>query len=227
MTPVFACLTAFTIVAGLWLDSHAGAWGQAVVNVWTWGLLCTMFVWAARRQRALWLACLAWAWFGEIVLSQVWGLYDYWLGGLPLFVPPGHVLLFALGMWLAERLPAALTDAVPAFATGLVLSFALLANDTLSLPLLAIFLLSTRFGPSPRLYSTMFLLALAMEFYGTALGNWAWRDQVPGLPLDAANPPLAAGAVYCLLDWLVGLSVRPVTASADRLHAPDSRSAGS
>jgi hypothetical protein len=73
----------------------------------------------------------------------------------------------------------------------------------------------------------MFLLALAMEFYGTALGNWAWRDQVPGLPLDAANPPLAAGAVYCLLDWLVGLSVRPVTASADRLPAPDSRSAGS
>lgn len=208
MTSPFALATVLTIVAGLWLDSHAGAWAQPAVAAWTWALLAAMCWRAAPAQRALWLACLAWATFGEIVLSLAWGLYDYRLGNLPLFVPPGHVLLFALGMWLAARVSAAWMSALPALAGGLVLSYALLGGDTLSLPLLALFLLSARFGPAPALYSVMFVLALLMELYGTALGNWAWRADVPGLPLSAANPPLAAGAFYCVLDWLAGISVR-------------------
>ncbi|MFX5134341.1 hypothetical protein ABTC89_19510, partial [Acinetobacter baumannii] len=85
-----------------------------------------------------------------------------------------------------------MTDAVPPLALGLVAACALFGADGISLPLFALYLLALRFGPSPRLYSTMFVLALAMELYGTALGCWIWRPEVPGLPLTAANPPLAA-----------------------------------
>jgi hypothetical protein len=53
------------------------------------------------------------------------------------------------------------------------------------------------------LYATMFVIALAMELYGTALGNWTWRSITPGLGITAANPPFSAGALYCLLDLLV------------------------
>ncbi|MCW0201062.1 MAG: hypothetical protein OJI74_04255 [Rhodanobacter thiooxydans] len=208
MTQRFALIIVLTIVAGLWLDGQAYAWAQPVVSIWTWmlfGLLC----WRADADhRRLWLVCLAWATFGEIVLALVWGLYEYRLGNLPLFVPPGHVLLFALGMWLTERLPASLPDAVPALGAGLVLSFAWLEADTISLLLFAFFLLCIRYGPSPRLYGTMFALALLMELYGTAMGNWTWALLVPGLPFTAANPPIAAGAFYCVLDWLAGLSMR-------------------
>jgi len=42
-----------------------------------------------------------------------------------------------------------------------------------------------------------------MEIYGTALGNWTWRPHVPGTHYTTLNPPLAAGAFYCLLDWSV------------------------
>ena len=59
------------------------------------------------------------------------------------------------------------------------------------------------FGRDRVLYSVMFVLALAMELYGTALGNWTWRAAVPGLGIGAANPPFAAGAFYALLDLLV------------------------
>jgi hypothetical protein len=58
-------------------------------------------------------------------------------------------------------------------------------------------------SPSRKLYATMFVLSLAMELYGTWIGNWVWAPQVPWLGLTADNPPLAAGAFYCVLDLLV------------------------
>ena len=42
--------------------------------------------------------CTLIAGFGEIILSLVWGLYDYQFSNLPLFVPPGHALLMTLGL---------------------------------------------------------------------------------------------------------------------------------
>jgi len=208
MTAAFAVTIVLTIVIGLWLDARAWPWAQPAVAAWTW-MLFALLCWRAEPgRRAVWLVCLAWATFGEIVLSLLWGLYDYRLGNLPLFVPPGHVLLFALGMWITDRLPDALPSAVPPLAAGLVIAFAWLQGDTISLPLFAFFLLCVRCGPAPKLYGTMFVLALLMELYGTALGNWTWGILVPGLPLTAANPPLAAGAFYCVLDWLAGLHGR-------------------
>jgi hypothetical protein len=53
----------------------------------------------------------------------------------------------------------------------------------------------------------MFVLALAMEIYGTLLGNWTWNADVPWLGLTALNPPLAAGAFYCVLDLLIVTTV--------------------
>ncbi|EGK73130.1 hypothetical protein METUNv1_00301 [Methyloversatilis universalis FAM5] len=208
MNAPLALATALTIAGGLWLDACGLAWAQPAVALWTWLLFGFMWWSGHADQRMQWTVCLAWATFGEIVLSLLWGLYDYRLGNLPLFVPPGHVLLYALGVWLADRLPHRATDAVPPLAGGLVLAGLAVGGDTANLPLFALYMLALRYGPSPRLYSTMFVLALCMELYGTALGAWTWRDQVPGLALVSANPPLAAGAFYCMLDWLTALRPR-------------------
>ncbi|HMV54525.1 MAG TPA: hypothetical protein PLV48_00540 [Rhodocyclaceae bacterium] len=201
-----ALLIAFTIAAGLALDQFGGPWGQPVVNLWAAGLLAWL---AARRLAQQWralLACLLFATAGEIVLSLVWGLYDYRLGNIPLFVPPGHVLLYCLGTWIAARLPARAAAASVPLIVVCTAALALTGHDLLSVPLTLIFLLAMRFGPAPALYSTMFCLALAMELWGTWLGNWAWRPHAPGIGLATLNPPFAAGAFYCVLDWLVGIS---------------------
>jgi hypothetical protein len=42
-----------------------------------------------------------------------------------------------------------------------------------------------------------------MELYGTWIGNWVWAAHVPVLGLTTLNPPIAAGAFYCVLDLLV------------------------
>lgn len=205
---LMASTIALTIVAGLAIDQHGGVFGQPAVSVWVWLLFAGLVWWSPPTQRPALIACLLFATFGEVVFALWLRYYDYRQGNLPLFVPPGHVLLFWLGIYLSERLPDGLLRAVPWLAIVGVTGLALAGLDWLSVPLLLLYLACWRFGPAPRLYSTMFITSLAMELWGTWLGNWTWQAQVPGLGWPTLNPPLAAGALYCLLDCLVQQSTR-------------------
>ncbi|MEI6319439.1 MAG: hypothetical protein WCS09_13060, partial [Pseudomonadota bacterium] len=120
-------------------------------------------------------------------------------------------LLMTLGVLVAARLPVRATVLVvllPAVAWGAVAWTADL--DRFGTLLFLLFAGCLAFGRDRVLYSVMFTLALAMELYGTALGNWTWRPVVPGLGIGAANPPFAAGAFYALLDLLVLAAVSMV-----------------
>lgn len=191
------------ITVGLIVDQHAGAWGQPVVSLAAWALLLHWIRHSATPERINLVLCVCFATVGEIFLSLVWGLYDYRLGNIPLFVPPGHALLFALGVMLAARLPNWITFAVPVAAAPVIVGLAWIGSDTLGPPLFALLLACMAFSRARKLYAVMFMLALAMEIYGTALGNWKWHAEVPWLGLHTLNPPLAAGAFYCVLDMLV------------------------
>ena len=214
-----------TIAAGLLLDQHWARHGQLVVNAAAWLVLALLWRRSAAAERPALAACLVIATAGEVFLSLVWGLYAYRLGNVPLFVPPGHVLLFFLGLRLAERLPRGAEWWIAALAAPLVAALAWNGRDTLGPLLFALFLACLAISPSRRLYATMFVLSLAMELYGTWLGNWTWAPRVPGLGLAAANPPLAAGAFYCVLDLLVvavaggGMRRRQVPALGRRVLA--------
>lgn len=202
-----------TIVFGLVLDQYGGPWATHAVSLWTWGLLAVLLQGAPPAQRTAMFACLLFATAGELFLALVWGLYTYREAGLPLFVPPGHVLLYMLGLALAKHMPAGLVRAIGAVAALSATALWMTGTDALSALLVALFLLCLRFGPAPRLYASMFLLSLAMELWGTWLGNWQWQASAPWLGWPTMNPPFAAGAFYCVLDMLVGLI-------ADRGPAP-------
>ena len=155
------------------------------------------------RQRVALLACLVFATAGEVFLSLGWGLYEYRLRNIPLFVPPGHVLLFYLGTLIAARLPDRSEWWIAALAAPLIAAFAWTGRDTFGPLLFLMFATCVVLSPSRKLYATMFVLSLAMELYGTWLGNWTWSHRVPWLGLASDNPPIAAGAFYCVLDLLV------------------------
>jgi hypothetical protein len=220
-----AALIVATIVAGLWLD-QSFAWGQWAVNGLAWAVLALLWWRSARDERPALAACLLIATAGEVFLSLVWGLYDYRLGNIPLFVPPGHVLLFWLGMRVAERLPRRSEWLVPIVSLPIVAALAYMGRDTFGPLLFAMFVACLAIRRGRRLYATMFALSLAMELYGTWLGNWTWRPDVPWLGLATTNPPLAAGAFYCVLDllvvWLVGrrLAAREAGIEAEGLLDP-------
>lgn len=201
-----------TIVLGLLVDQHWARHGQAVVSAAAWMVCVALWARSDPRQRPALAACLVFATAGEAFLSLGWGLYQYRLGNLPLFVPPGHVLLFYLGTQVARRIPERGAWWIAALAMPVVALFAWGGRDTLGPLLYALFLACMWLSPSRRLYATMFVLSLAMELYGTWEGNWAWSARVPWLGLTADNPPLAAGAFYCVLDLLVVSAMRATEA---------------
>jgi hypothetical protein len=192
-----------TILLGLVIDQHWARHGQLLVNAIAWIVCATLLARSDAYSRRALLACLLFATAGEVFLSLVWGLYAYRLGNIPLFVPPGHVLLFFLGMQIAARVPDRGEWGIAALALPVVALFAWSGRDTLGPLLYALFLGCMWLSPSRKLYATMFVLSLAMELYGTWIGNWVWAARVPWLGLTADNPPLAAGAFYCVLDLLV------------------------
>jgi hypothetical protein len=196
------------VVFGLAFDQWVPFWGQNLTSAGLWMLLLRWIQQAGREEQITLISCVVYATLGECFLSLAWGLYDYRLHNIPAFVPPGHALLLMLGIFIASRLRDWIVWFVPVAATPFVLLLALSGIDTLGVLLFVILLLCMIFSPSRKLYAVMFVLALAMEIYGTWLGNWAWAVDVPWLGLTTTNPPLAAGVFYCVLDFLVMATLR-------------------
>lgn len=191
-----------TIVGGLFAD-QTFEWGQTATNTCVWTIYLALIVAARKQTRISLVFCLVFAGLGEYALSEMWGLYDYRNGSIPLFVPPGHALLYLLGVAVSQKIPKQLVYAVPAVFLPYLGYVTWKGIDTGALVGFAVFLAFLLWGSSKRLYVTMFVLALMMEVYGTALGNWAWAPNIPYTSLTSTNPPSCAGVFYCLLDLMV------------------------
>lgn len=145
---------------------------------------------------------------GELVFSLVFGLVVPRLGGVPLYVPFGHAILFSTGLLLAE-LPAVLAHefrvrgALLWFHGLLFAGAALTLGDTLSALFGALFvpiLVRKRFRP---FYLIMGVLVLYIELVGTALGCWRWDPAPAGGLLHTVNPPVGAFVCYVVADIIV------------------------
>jgi hypothetical protein len=202
-----------TIALGLWISATGAGgllpdnWAEWPVNIWCWAVFAWIFREADRKERIEMIAVVALATPMELFFSEVWLIYEYQRNLMPLFVPAGHYFLFDLGrrgaaLMKPEQALPALLPFIPLVAYG-----AWTGGDTSGVVMLLLVLAFTRWGPQPRLYAAMAWAALAMELWGTYLGNWTWAAEVPWTGLTAWNPPLLVGAFYCFGDLLVNLSV--------------------
>ncbi|MEC9090803.1 MAG: hypothetical protein VYC11_05480 [Candidatus Thermoplasmatota archaeon] len=203
-----------TIFIGLWIDQNGTEWlikGEYLVNLFCWALLISIFYSGEKLERTEIITVLIFATSLELFFTEVWHLYEYREGLMPLFVPAGHWFLFDLGRRCSRRLPEnwawpAITPFVP-----LSIYFAYMGTDTSGLILLVALLFFMKWGPEHRLYATMVWFALSMELWGTHLGNWEWYNQVAWTPLTALNPPLLCGVIYAFGDLLVNVTVNRIT----------------
>ena len=210
-----------TICIGLWVDQNGTEWplkGEYIVDIAVWSIFATIYARGDRVERIEMLTVLAFATPMELFFTEVWHLYEYREGMMPLFVPAGHWFLFDLGRRFSKHLPEhwAWPSIVP--FVPLSIYFAYQGIDTSGLLLLVALFGFMQWGPERRLYATMAWLALAMELWGTHLGNWAWYAEVPWTPLTAWNPPLLCGVVYALGDLLVNVTVNQFTDQNDELR---------
>jgi hypothetical protein len=198
-------LIVVTLVLVLAAEMRTDIVGQSMLSVAVWVVLFYLLTGLQCDLRFRLMACLVISTAGEMFLSLVWGLYSYRLGNIPLFVPPGHVLLLMLGLSLAKHLPQAVAHAIIGAACLYAIVVAAAGVDTLAIPMFMVLALAALALPAQRrLYASTFVLALVLELYGTWLGNWTWAREVPVIPLVTTNPPGVASALYCALDALVG-----------------------
>jgi hypothetical protein len=200
------------IPLAFWLDIHTSSIGQQnVLGVCAWIILfaCTRFSPPGER-RQVWIM-VGVATCVEVWSSIIWGIYRYRFGNLPMFVPPGHglVYLFALRAVrtplviryrdLSVRLALAAATAWAVF--GLAVSpFVFHRLDVLGamwLPLFAWFMRK----PSAPIYAAAFFITSILEIVGTHFGNWAWQVSAPISQIPTGNPPSVISAGYCLMDF--------------------------
>ena len=197
-------LYVLTIAIGLFISAEYAQWP---VDIWCIGIFSYIFWVTDKKERIEMLAVLAFATPMELFFSEVWLIYEYQRGFMPLFVPVGHYFLFDLGRRVAKRLPEGSPMPLVLLLVPLVVYCAIQGTDTSAVFLILLTLGFTMYGPEPRLYASMVWLALFMELWGTYLENWEWAANVPWTGLTAWNPPLLVGAFYCFGDLLVNLSV--------------------
>ena len=208
-----AWLYSLTIIIGLWIS--ATAFGGLLpdnlaewpVNIWCWGVFAYIYKTTNSKERIEMITVLAFATPMELFFSEVWNIYEYQRGLMPLFVPAGHYFLFDLGRIMADKLKQSLALPILIPFIPMVGYGVYDGSDTSGLILLILVLVFTKFGPQPRLYAYMSWAELAMEIVGTQLGNWTWANEVPWTGLTAWNPPLLVGAFYCFGDLLVNMTV--------------------
>ena len=110
------------------------------------------------------------------------------LENIPFFVPPGHVLLFWLGLRFAPRLSPAWADRLTLAYLLIAASFALWGLDQFSLLLILAY--SVVYWSMPRqrpLLALMFLAATALELYGMRLAPGAGH---PSRPCSTSSRPI-------------------------------------
>jgi hypothetical protein len=150
----------------------------------------------------------------EIGASVVWGVYRYHLGNVPLYVPPGHGLIYLFALRWA-RVPAVVRYAPMLRRAAVILACTWAGmevtlapvlwhrSDVAGLMLLPIFLWFMR-TPNGLVYSGAFLATSMLELVGTGFGNWTWAASMPIFHIPVGNPPSVIAGGYCVLDCAAG-----------------------
>ena len=205
MVPFFAAV--------LWLDRYVDRRGQLLLGAATWLVLILAVRSLPAERRAQVAIVVAAATCAELAGSILWGVYSYRLGNLPSFVPPGHGLVYLIGLSLSRVLArreralvgVALAGALGWGLAGLTVLPRLDVAGAIGVPLLAVFL--WRSG-SRGVYAGVFIAVAGLELYGTAVGTWQWQATLPGLGIPDGNPPSGAASGYVVFD-VVALALAP------------------
>ena len=212
---VFCLAMAVYFAVVLWLDRYVDERQQLLLGAATWAVLFIACRGLPRERIVQVSIVVVVATCTEVVGSILWGVYEYRLGNLPSFVPPGHGLVYLTGLSLSHcafvrRRPRPFVFAV----LGLCLAWTLAGLTVM--PRLDVagalgaltFAVCLLWGRAPNIYAGVFVAVAALEWYGTGVGTWRWAETIPGLGIPQGNPPSGVASGYVLFD-VIAIALAP------------------
>ena len=206
------------IATGLFLDStYFVSFFKEGQHLATFVMLIGFFILfynSPKRIRELMIYAVILGVIGEHFFSIGLDMYTYRLGNVPLYVPPGHAIVYIAVVYFSKQTTVkkyriTLEKYFTIFILLYSTLFLVVANDIFGfvMSLLVIFLL--RKHPRERLFFfSMYIVVAFLEIVGTNYGCWFWPKTAYGvIPfLKSANPPSGISLFYFLLDlgclWL-------------------------
>ena len=205
------------ITVVLLLDTGATLAQQHLLGAATWLVLLAALRGEIATVRVQVAVVVAFATAVEYVFSHWLGVYTYRLEGVPMFVPPGHGLVYLAALSFG-RTGYAARHARPLVAAVLVVGGAWALWGLWLSPqpdalgafwYLCLVGFAWR-GRSPLLYVGAFGVVSYLEIVGTSLGTWTWGALDPVFcVVTIGNPPSGIAGGYAWFDaaalWLTPL----------------------
>jgi hypothetical protein len=213
--PLFVAMVFTLLTLGFLIDRGVDQAGQMVLAAVVWVVLLVSLRYLSPIERARTSVVVVVATSAEIIGSVIWGVYTYRLGNLPMFVPPGHGLVYLTGLritqlaWVRAHSRAFIVATLTFLITWALLGLVVLERrdvaGALGAAVLVAFVLR---GRAPLLYCGVFLVVAYLELYGTAVGTWTWASEIPGTGIPDGNPPSGVASGYVLFD-IAALALAP------------------
>ena len=208
----YQAMLLIVIPIAFWLDARTTSIAQQNVLgacAWVLLLLSMRFSPPAERRQVWVMVGIASA--VEVWSSIVWGIYRYRFGNVPMFVPPGHGLVY---LWALRAARTPLLLKYPREARWFGLAGATLWA-VFGLTLEPLFfgrldLTGAMFWPlfvwfmrrsSAPIYAAAFFVTSVLELVGTSFGTWRWQVFAPISHIPTGNPPSVISAGYCIMDY--------------------------
>jgi hypothetical protein len=147
---------------------------------------------------------------GELLFSLGFGMYEYRLANVPVYVPPGHSLMYAAVFYFVRepfvlRHKRAIATAMVAGSIAYALYWLTVHDDVYGTVCTGLFvLLIARDEHSRMFFLTMFVFVGYLEQVGTRFSCWYWHpiafDKLAWLP--SGNPPSGISVFYFAFDVL-------------------------
>ena len=213
-----------TITSVLVVDASASLAVQRLLGVVTWAVLLLLLAREPGVIRAQTLIVVVFATVVEYTFSPLLEVYVYRFDNVPMYVPPGHGLVY-LAAWSVGRL--AVVEANQRVCTTLVMlvggawaGYGVAFADRPDVLGAFWFLCLAGFlmwGPSRGLYIGAFVIVSYLELVGTTLGTWQWRTLDPTGLVSIGNPPSGAAGGYGWFDLAALLAAPTVLAWVSRV----------
>lgn len=203
-----AAFTFFCVAVSLVIDAHANLTIQNLLGIIAWIFLIGLLVGENKEIRIQVAIAVAFATAGEHFASVYMGGYTYRFENVPLYVPPGHGMVYLTAVALARsgfflkyaRKIAAFVVIVCGIWSLWGVSGIPEQGDQVGAILFCVFLIYLFKGRSPMVYLAAFFITTWLELIGTAAGTWYWAKLEPIFNLSQGNPPSGVAAWYCLVD---------------------------